>query len=88
MTQEKDNIINVDFGSYLNDSYVNYAKDVILARALPDASDGLKPVQRRILYWMYKFGLHPNTAFKKSARTVGGVLGSYLTLSRPEPKAV
>ena len=73
----ENNVINVEFGSYLNQSYLNYAKDVILARALPDVADGLKPVQRRILYYMYKFGLHPSSPFKKSARTVGGVLGFY-----------
>ena len=50
---------------------------VIVSRALPDARDGLKPVQRRILYAMYDMGLRPNTSYKKSARIVGEVLGKY-----------
>jgi DNA gyrase subunit A len=58
-------------------SYLDYAMSVIVARALPDARDGLKPVHRRILYAMYDMGLQPNTAYKKSARIVGEVLGKY-----------
>lgn len=58
-------------------AYLDYAMSVIVARALPDARDGLKPVQRRILYAMYDMGLRPNTAYKKSARVVGEVLGKY-----------
>ena len=58
-------------------SYINYAMSVIVARALPDVRDGLKPVQRRILYSMYKLGIFPNKAFKKSARTVGDVIAKY-----------
>jgi len=50
---------------------------VIVARALPDARDGLKPVQRRILYAMYDMGIRADTAYKKSARIVGEVLGKY-----------
>ena len=50
---------------------------VIVARALPDARDGLKPVQRRLLYAMYDMGLRPESSFKKSARIVGEVLGKY-----------
>ncbi len=59
-------------------SYIDYAMSVIVARALPDARDGLKPVQRRILYAMYAdLALRPNSAYKKSARIVGEVLGKY-----------
>ncbi|MDQ3249698.1 MAG: DNA gyrase subunit A, partial [Chloroflexota bacterium] len=58
-------------------SYLDYAMSVIVARALPDARDGLKPVHRRILYAMYDMGLMPNTSYKKSARIVGEVLGKY-----------
>ncbi|MDE2636155.1 MAG: DNA gyrase subunit A [Chloroflexota bacterium] len=58
-------------------SYLNYAMSVIVARALPDARDGLKPVHRRILYAMHDMGLRPGTAYKKSARLVGEVLGKY-----------
>ena len=58
-------------------SYLDYAMSVIVARALPDVRDGLKPVQRRILYAMNDLGMRPNTAYKKSARLVGEVLGKY-----------
>ena len=58
-------------------SYLDYAMSVIVSRALPDARDGLKPVQRRILYAMHDMGLRPGTAYKKSARIVGEVLGKY-----------
>jgi len=58
-------------------SYLDYAMSVIVARALPDVRDGLKPVHRRILYSMYKSGVHWNTPYKKSARIVGDVLGRY-----------
>ena len=58
-------------------SYLDYAMSVIVARALPDARDGLKPVHRRILYVMYDMGLHHNRPYKKSARIVGEVLGKY-----------
>ncbi len=58
-------------------SYLDYAMSVIVARALPDARDGLKPVQRRILYAMHDMGLRPGSSYKKSARIVGEVLGKY-----------
>ena len=58
-------------------SYLDYAMSVIVSRALPDVRDGLKPVQRRILYAMNELGLRPSTAYKKSARIVGEVLGKY-----------
>jgi DNA gyrase subunit A len=58
-------------------SYLDYAMSVIVARALPDVRDGLKPVHRRILYAMYDLGLTPDKPYKKSARIVGEVLGKY-----------
>lgn len=61
----------------LRSSYLDYAMSVIVARALPDVRDGLKPVQRRILYAMHELGLRPASPYKKSARIVGEVLGKY-----------
>ncbi|WP_052663080.1 DNA topoisomerase IV subunit A [Mycoplasmoides pirum] len=61
----------------MSDSFGKYAKYIIQDRALPDIRDGLKPVQRRILYAMYKIGLTPEKAYKKSATTVGEVIGKY-----------
>src|SRR5882762_8107843 len=58
-------------------SYLDYAMSVIVARALPDARDGLKPVHRRILYAMYENGFEFNKPYRKSARTVGDVIGKY-----------
>ncbi|MBU0975069.1 DNA gyrase subunit A [Patescibacteria group bacterium] len=58
-------------------SYLDYAMSVIVSRALPDVRDGLKPVHRRILFSMHKTGIHWNSAYKKSARIVGDVLGKY-----------
>src|SRR5512142_843344 len=67
----------VDIDQEMQQSYLSYAMSVIVSRALPDARDGLKPVQRRILYAMYDMGLRPTSAYKKSARIVGEVLGKY-----------
>lgn len=67
----------ININDEMQQSYLDYAMSVIVARALPDARDGLKPVQRRILYAMYDMGLRPNSSFKKSARIVGEVLGKY-----------
>ena len=67
----------VDIDQEMQQSYLDYAMSVIVARALPDARDGLKPVQRRILYGMYDMGLRADSGFKKSARIVGEVLGKY-----------
>ncbi len=61
----------------MKEAYLTYAMSVIVARALPDVRDGLKPVQRRILYAMYDMGLTPGKPYKKSARIVGEVLGKY-----------
>jgi len=67
----------ININEEMQQSYLDYAMSVIVSRALPDARDGLKPVQRRILYAMYDMGLRPDTAYKKSARIVGEVLGKY-----------
>jgi len=67
----------VDIDQEMQQSYLDYAMSVIVARALPDARDGLKPVQRRILYGMYDMGLRADSSFKKSARIVGEVMGKY-----------
>lgn len=67
----------IDIDTEMQQSYLDYAMSVIVARALPDARDGLKPVQRRILYAMYDMGIRADTAYKKSARIVGEVLGKY-----------
>jgi len=67
----------ININEEMQQSYLDYAMSVIVARALPDARDGLKPVQRRILYAMYDMGLRPDSSYKKSARIVGEVLGKY-----------
>ena len=71
------NIRNRGIEDEMRSSYLDYAMSVIVARALPDVRDGLKPVQRRILYAMHEMGLRPNTAYRKSAAIVGEVLGKY-----------
>jgi DNA gyrase subunit A len=68
---------HVDIDSQMRDAFIDYAMSVIVARALPDARDGLKPVHRRILYAMHDMGIRSNSAYKKSARIVGEVLGKY-----------
>jgi DNA gyrase subunit A len=67
----------VDIEHEMQQSYLDYAMSTIVARALPDARDGLKPVQRRILYAMYDMGIRADSPYKKSARIVGEVLGKY-----------
>ena len=67
----------IDIEQEVKESYLSYAMSVIVSRALPDARDGLKPVQRRILYAMYDMGLRPDSPYRKSARVVGEVLGKY-----------
>ena len=67
----------IDIDHEMQSAYLDYAMSVIVSRALPDARDGLKPVQRRILYAMYDMGLRAGSAYKKSARIVGEVLGKY-----------
>jgi DNA gyrase subunit A len=67
----------IDINQEMRDSYLDYAMSVIVARALPDARDGLKPVHRRILFAMHDMGIRANTPHRKSARIVGEVLGKY-----------
>lgn len=74
---ETGNIAQVDIDQQMRAAYLDYAMSVIVARALPDARDGLKPVHRRILYAMHDMGIRANTPYKKSARIVGEVLGKY-----------
>ena len=71
------NIQQVDIDAQMRTAYLDYAMSVIVARALPDARDGLKPVHRRILYAMQDMGIRSNSSYKKSARIVGEVLGKY-----------
>ncbi len=70
-------IVDVELNSEMKKSYIDYAMSVIVARALPDVRDGMKPVHRRILYDMYEAGLLYEADFRKSAATVGDVLGKY-----------
>ena len=67
----------IDIDKEMQQAYLDYAMSVIVARALPDARDGLKPVQRRILYAMYDMGIRTDSPYRKSARIVGEVLGKY-----------
>lgn len=70
-------IQSINIEQQMREAYLDYAMSVIIARALPDARDGLKPVHRRILYAMHDMGLRADSSFKKSARIVGEVLGKY-----------
>jgi len=72
-----ENIISMDFTEEMKTSYRDYAMSVIISRALPDVRDGLKPVQRRILYAMKELGLGPDKPHRKSARIVGDTMGKY-----------
>tara|TARA_Y100001968_G_scaffold168651_2_gene154480 strand:+ start:167 stop:2650 length:2484 start_codon:yes stop_codon:yes gene_type:complete len=73
----KERLNSISLHQEMQRSYLEYAMSVIVGRALPDARDGLKPVQRRILYAMHELGLTPDRPFKKCARVVGDVLGKY-----------
>jgi DNA gyrase subunit A len=77
MATISEKIVPVDIEEEMKGSYIDYAMSVIVARALPDVRDGLKPVHRRVLYGMNDLGLAANRAYKKSARIVGEVLGKY-----------
>jgi len=74
---EFDRIISVDIQEEMRKSYIDYAMSVIVSRALPDVRDGLKPVQRRILYSMDELNLSPDKPYRKSARIVGDTMGKY-----------
>src|SRR5260370_18384348 len=71
------NIEPIEIQEEMDRSFLDYAMSVITARALPDARDGLKPVQRRIIYGMYEQGLRPDRKHQKSAQAVGQVMGKY-----------
>ena len=75
--QEFDKIITIDIEEQMRKCYIDYAMSVIVARALPDVRDGLKPVHRRILYAMRELNLEPSKPFRKSARIVGDTMGKY-----------
>ena len=77
MSTTEQSIIQLDFADEMKNSYRDYAVSVIIARALPDVRDGLKPVQRRILYAMTELGLSPEKPHRKSARIVGDTMGKY-----------
>ncbi|MDZ4770120.1 MAG: DNA gyrase subunit A, partial [Chloroflexota bacterium] len=77
MTENIGSVRPININEEMRGSFLDYAMSVIVARALPDARDGLKPVHRRILYAMYDMGMRANTSYKKSARIVGEVLGKY-----------
>jgi len=74
---DKEKFTSISLQEEMQRSYLEYAMSVIVGRALPDARDGLKPVQRRILFAMYELGLTPDKPFRKCARVVGDVLGKY-----------
>ena len=74
---ENQKIVDVELNSEMKQSYIDYAMSVIVSRALPDVRDGLKPVHRRILYDMFESNLFYENDFRKSATTVGSVLGHY-----------
>ena len=75
--QEQSNIIQTEYSELMQKSYIDYAMSVIVARALPDVRDGLKPVQRRTLYDMYELGIRYDKPYRKSARIVGDTMGKY-----------
>ena len=73
----QDQILKTEYSELMQKSYIDYAMSVIVARALPDVRDGLKPVQRRVLYDMHELGITPDKPFRKSARIVGDTMGKY-----------
>ena len=73
----KENIIKTEYSDVMQKSYIDYAMSVIVARALPDVRDGLKPVQRRVLYDMHELGIRYDKPYRKSARIVGDTMGKY-----------
>ena len=70
-------VLDVSLESRMEQSFLDYSMSVIVGRALPDVRDGLKPVQRRILYSMYESGLHPDRPYRKCASAVGEVMKTY-----------
>tara|TARA_A100001015_G_scaffold72805_1_gene80761 strand:+ start:144 stop:2639 length:2496 start_codon:yes stop_codon:yes gene_type:complete len=74
---QRERLIPINIEDEMKSAYIDYSMSVIVSRALPDVRDGLKPVHRRVLYGMHELGIRANTAYKKSARIVGEVLGKY-----------
>lgn len=74
---DQTSVVDINIDDSIKESYLDYSMSVIVGRALPDAKDGLKPVHRRILYAMNELNLAPRSAYKKSARIVGDVIGKY-----------
>lgn len=74
---ERDRKVSVNIVGEMRKSFLDYSMSVIVARAIPDVRDGLKPVHRRILYSMNELNLTPDKPYRKSARIVGDVLGKY-----------
>ncbi len=77
MNNENDRILKTEYSEEMQKSFIDYAMSVIIARALPDARDGLKPVQRRTLYDMHELGIRYDRPYRKSARIVGDTMGKY-----------
>ncbi len=75
--RQEEQIIRTEYSELMQKSYIDYAMSVIIARALPDVRDGLKPVQRRTLYDMYELGIRYDKPYRKSARIVGDTMGKY-----------
>ena len=75
--KSEDQIIRTEYSEVMQKSYIDYAMSVIISRALPDVRDGLKPVQRRVLYAMDQLGLNYDKPHRKSARIVGDTMGKY-----------
>ena len=74
---QRERLVPINIEDEMKSAYIDYSMSVIVSRALPDVRDGLKPVHRRVLYGMHELGIRANTAYKKSARIVGEVLGKY-----------
>jgi len=77
MITDSERIIQTDYADHLQKAYIDYAMSVIIARAIPDVRDGLKPVQRRTLYDMYELGIKYDKPYRKCARIVGDTMGKY-----------
>ena len=73
----EDRILHTEYSDVMKKSFIDYAMSVIVARALPDVRDGLKPVQRRVLYDMHELGMSYDKDYRKSARIVGDTMGKY-----------
>ena len=77
VTKDTNNDMSIQVEDEISKSFLDYAMSVIVSRALPDVKDGLKPVQRRILYSMYETGIRPTGPFRKCSKVVGDVMGNY-----------